>query len=128
MSDYKTSTGKSIKQAFIEFHEENPEVFTQFKKYLRDIVMAEMKRKKFLLMDSVKEDKKLRTSSKMILNRIRWEIATAGLKGTGSEENAANHKFDAFKINDAFTSRYARLFCNQNPEWAFLFNLRELRS
>jgi hypothetical protein len=125
--NYQTATGKTIEQAFISYHEENPEVFEMFKKYLNEIITAEQSKTRASIA-MIREHKKLKTSAKMILNRIRWEIATVGLKGTGSEENASNNKFDSFKINDAFSSRYARLFSEQNPDWSFLFNQRALRS
>lgn len=126
--NYKQSTGKSIDRAFTEYHEENPQVFEMFKKYINEIIASEVKKRGFTSYDMVKERKTLKTSSKMILNRIRWEIATVGIQNTNSEQNASERVFDSFKINDAFTSRYARLFCDQNPDWAFMFNLRSLRS
>ena len=99
-----------------------------FKKYLIEILEAERKKRGFISTEMIKEQKTLKTSSKMILNRIRWEIATVGIQNTNSEQNASDGIFDGFKINDAFTSRYARLFVDQNPDWSFLFNLRSLRS
>jgi len=126
--NYQQSTGKSIDSAFTEYHEENPQVFEMFKKYLNEIIESERKKRNFTNFDIIKEEKTLKTSSKMILNRIRWEIATVGIQNTNSEQNASDRIFDGFKINDAFTSRYARLFVDQNPDWSFLFYLRSLRS
>lgn len=126
--NYQQSTGKSIERAFNEYHEENPQVFEMFKKYLIEILEAERKKRGFISTEMIKEQKTLKTSSKMILNRIRWEIATVGIQNTNSEQNASERVFDGFKINDAFTSRYARLFVDQNQDWSFLFNLRSLRS
>ena len=126
MSDYLQTNGKTIEQAFTEYHEENPEVFEMFRKYLLQIVNSNLS--KTVSIERLQAEKKIRTSSKMIINRIRWEIATVGIQAPNSEENVKEGKFDSFKINDAFTSRYARLFCDQNPEWSFLFNLRNLRS
>lgn len=40
MSTYQIRTGKSIAQAFEEFHEKNPHVYTLFKKYVRDAINA----------------------------------------------------------------------------------------
>lgn len=128
MANYRQSTGKSIDQAFTEYHEDHPQVFELFKKYLIQILEAEVKKQGFLSTEMIKEQKKLKTSSKMILNRIRWEISTVGILTAQSEKKASERVFDGFKINDAFTSRYSRLFCDQNPDWGFLFNLRELRS
>ena len=118
--NYHEATGSTIDEAFTKYHEENPEVFEMFKKYLREIVQNKRAR-------GIKS-KDIKTSSKMILNRIRWEVSNVGIVTNNSENKAEERVFDSFKINDAFTSRYARLFCDQNPEWSHLFNLRELRT
>ena len=57
MSSYQQATGKTIEQAFTEYHEEHPEVFVQFKKYLRDILIAECKKRKFHHLNTIKEKK-----------------------------------------------------------------------
>lgn len=98
--NYKEATGTSIEESFKEFHKKNPAIYEYFKKYLREVVLAGKKK----------------TSAKMILNRIRWEIYI----NTNTE--------DEYKINDAFTSRYARLFATEYPEYEYLFNFRKLRS
>jgi len=56
-----------------------------------------------------------KVSSKLIINRIRWEvyIETSG---------------DPYRINDAFTSHYARLFVKEFPEHKGAFEFRRLRS
>jgi hypothetical protein len=98
--NYKDATGKSIDESFKEYHEKNPIIYEYFKEYLREVVKAGKKK----------------TSAKMILNRIRWEIYIK----TNSEEE--------YKINDAFTSRYARLFADEHPDYEYLFNFRKLRT
>lgn len=100
MSSYKITTGKSIDEAFVEFHAKNPQVYHYFKKFVNDVLAR---------------GKKI-TSSKLIINRIRWEI---WIESTGTEE---------FKINDAFTSRYARLYAKEYPKYEDIFKFRELRS
>ena len=93
--------------AFEQFHRDNPRVYELFKQYTRAIVMVGRARGM--------KDKKIKTSAKLIINRIRWEVYMETLT-------------DDFKINDAFTSRYARLFITEHPEWGHLFELREIRS
>lgn len=118
--NYEQTTGRSIQSDFETFHKDNPEVYELFKRYTRQIWNAQIKR-------GIPRDT-VRTSSKLIINRIRWEVEIAGLSGGNSEENVINGIYDEFKINDAFTSRYARLFAEQHPEYAYIFNLRKLRS
>ncbi len=98
--NFHTATGKTIEEAFTKFHHDNPVVYDYFKRYVQQVLAA---------------GKKV-SSSKMIINRIRWEIYI--------ELNSV----EDFKINDAFTSRYARLYINEHPQHAEIFNLRELRS
>jgi hypothetical protein len=101
MATFETATGKSIQEAFDCFHSENPHVYELFKRYVREIVKT--------------KGRSVKTSSKMIINRIRWEVYL----NTTSED---------FRINDAFTSRYARKFSEEFPDFAHLFNYRDLRS
>ncbi|WP_327375767.1 hypothetical protein OG393_18490 [Streptomyces sp. NBC_01216] len=35
---------------------------------------------------------------------------------------------EPFRLNNNFTSRYARLLCARHPEWASVFQLRSLRT
>ena len=90
--NYKQSTGKSIENAFNEYHEENPAVFEMFKKYLNEILESERKKMNFHSVEMIKEKATLKTSSKLILNRIRWEIATVGLIAPDSEQNVLNSR------------------------------------
>ncbi len=55
-----------------------------------------------------------KTSVKTICGNLRWDpsVATNGVP---------------FKINDAFISRYARLFCDLNPLHSHLIEVRRLR-
>ena len=101
MSKFKEQTGKTIKEAFDQFHEENPQVYDWFKKYA------------FHLIDKKGKEK---ISSKLIINRIRWEIYMT----TTTEGN--------YRINDAFTAHYSRLFVEDYPEYENMFEFRRLRS
>ncbi len=117
---YAQTTGRSIQADFDAYHQKYPDVYNYFKKYLREIYESQTAR-------GIKKEE-IKTSSKMILNRIRWEIETVGILNTSSEKSANKGVYDGFKINDAFTSRYARLFCDEYPDYAGLFNFRGLRS
>lgn len=126
---YENTTGFTIDQAFENYNLKHPQIYDLFKKFLYELIDAELAKHKDWNYNTIKEQKTLKTSSKLILNRIRWEVATNWIStDKTSEEKAADQIFDGFKINDAFTSRYARLFCDENPDWSFLFNFRALRS
>ncbi len=98
--NFKQHTGKSITIAFRKFNKQNPHVYVYFKRYTKQLARSGQKL----------------TSSKMIINRIRWEIY---MENKGS---------DKYRINDAFTSRYARKFIRDFPKYKNVFHLRELRS
>jgi len=98
--NFKQSNGKSIEQAFSEFHKENPHIYEYFKDY-------------FQLLHIRKGIKKV--SSKLIINRIRWEVT---IKTTSTD----------YKINDAFTAHYARLFVKDYPQYIDCFEFRRIRS
>ena len=97
--DFESLNGKTIKQAFDEFHSKNPKVY---KLFCEQCFRAIQRNRKKL-------------SSKQILGFIRWEISLE----TESD--------DGFKINDAFTSHYSRLFVKDYPQHIEIFNFRGLR-
>ena len=105
---YEETTGRTIEADFKEFHEKNPIVYALFKRYARELI--EIRRGKAI------PDKDIRLSSKLIINRIRWE------------QQISLVRVGKWKINDAFTSMYARQFVEDFPKWGFLFNLRKLRN
>jgi len=119
--NYAQTTGRTIQQDFEAFDKKHPQVYDKFVDFARVIVKHQM--------EQGIQKKDIRTSSKLIINRIRWEIMTGNIKpGQDSEKNASNGIYDDFKINDAFTSRYARKFAEMNPDWAHIFPVRKLRS
>jgi hypothetical protein len=103
MASFATQTGQTIDEAFAEFDAENPHIYELFKKYLREWWKAN------------KGNPGAKTSSKLIINRIRWEVETT----TTAKD---------FKINDAFTQAYSRKFVAENPDFKHLFEFRERRS
>jgi hypothetical protein len=56
-----------------------------------------------------------RISVKALFERLRWPPSG----DVGGEP---------YRLNNVFTSRYARLLCREHPEWASAFELRRLRS
>jgi hypothetical protein len=100
MVSFQQQTGKSIDYAFGEFHKNNPQVYERFKQLTMRLISKGRKR----------------YSSKTIICVIRY---MHDIRTTTSDD---------FKINDAYTSRYARLFCEEFPEHSDFFELRELRS
>ena len=99
MSTYLKDNGKTIQQKFNEFDNKNPLVYSLFKQQVQKAISRGKKK----------------LSSKTILGFIRWNLtlATSG---------------DEFKINDIFTSRYARKYVSQFPEHKDVFEFRILRS
>lgn len=88
--------GKSIQYRFEAFDKANPEVYNHFKKFTFEVIRL---RKKI--------------GAKAVMERVRWEVV---LTTKGS----------SFKINNTFTSRYARKFSEEYPEHASLFATRRL--
>ena len=90
---------KTVTEKFNQFDRANPKVYELFKEKV---------------LEAVRRGKK-KTSSKMIINLLRWEYYLE----TDSE--------DEFKINDRYTSHYARKFARENPHYSEMFNFRRLR-
>src|SRR5688572_9960336 len=101
-------SGSTIQQAFEEFHKSNPLVYTHFKR---------------LAFKAINSGKK-KISSKLICNVIRWEVYLNTQEPTLFDiEGVAT----PFKINDAYTAHYARLFMDEYPEHSDKFETRKLR-
>jgi hypothetical protein len=113
---YQKMTGKSIQQAFEEFHKENPKVYDLFKRYA---------------LIAIKKGKK-KVSFKLIMNVIRWDVYIKTFDRNRFSIRVWRYgkktEIDTFKINDAYGSRYARLFVKDFPEFSDRIELRELRS
>ena len=108
--NYHQTTGKSIQSAFEEFHALNPDIYEVF------IKMA---------FDAIRKGKK-KISAKLICNVIRWEVFMRTDEPTLFYNK--NNEPKRFKLNDAYTSRYARLFVRDYPRYKDYFEWRELRS
>ena len=101
MSTFSKTNGVTIKDSFDQFHITNPQVYNIFETKAFDAINMG----------------KTKMSSKLILNVIRWE---AFIQTTD--------KNSTYKINDAYTAHYARMFAENNPVHADVFNYRNLRS
>lgn len=86
---------------FLQFHQEFPKVYTLFEKFSLELIY-----KGHTLL-----------GAKMIIERIRWELATGGSK----DEHG-------FKINNNFTCYYSRMFAINNPRYAKMFEYRKVKS
>ena len=108
--NFKQNTGVSIQEAFEEYHTNNPMVYAEYKKYIFKAI----------------KKKKKKLSSKLVINVIRWDkFMETEEKNLFTDKDGVKKKF---RISDAYTSRYARLFAKDYPELSTIFNYSELRS
>lgn len=107
--DFRENTGKTIQQAFEQYHKLNPHVYNKFKE---------------LALKAINKGRK-KISFKLIMNVIRWEHFMVTEEPTLFNDKGVLVKF---RINDAYGSRYARMFATDFPEHENKINFRELRS
>jgi hypothetical protein len=91
---------QTIQQAFEAFHAANPWVYQAFARLTADWLGQGHRR----------------VGMKMLTEVIRWQY------GRQTESP------DGFKINNNFTSRYVRFLIRTHPEWADVFETRELKA
>lgn len=88
----------SIQERFEGFHENHPEIYELFQRFAREL----------------RDAGRSHYSADAILHRIRWEYDV-------------NPRHDEqFKINDHFSSRYARLLIEDDASFEGFFSLRNL--
>ena len=109
MSTFTEQSGKTISEAFDEFNKKNPRIYELFKGQVFKAIRLGKKK----------------ISSKQLLGFIRWEIF---LQTQSDLFTTIDGEERVFKINDAFTSRYVRVFIDEFPEHENLFEVRRLRS
>lgn len=97
--NYSEMKGRTIAWDFAEFDKRNPRIYQLFCTFAMQAISLKKK-----------------TSAKLIINRIRWEIYIV------SNSN------DQFKINDAFSAHYGRKFVTEFPQYKEYFEFRSLRS
>lgn len=103
MATFKEMTGKTIADAWLDFHRKNPKIYQQFVKYA------------LYLLKQTKHRKKI--SGILIINRIRWEVFI----------RTADEAMEEYKINENYAPYYTRLFIKQFPQFADRFELRKLK-
>jgi hypothetical protein len=89
----------SIQAAFETFDRDHPEVYRLFVQ----------------LANQMRDAGRKRYSADAILHRIRWHF------------DVNTHRRGGFKINDHFSSRYARKLIAQDPTFDGFFTLKELK-
>lgn len=87
-----------IDREFAAFHAENPSVMTELVRLTREARTRGLQR----------------VGMKMLFEVVRWDHA---LRTSGS----------AFRLNNNFTSRYARAIMAAHPDLAGVYEVRELR-
>ena len=91
---------RSIQQRFNEFHRDNPRVYALIVMYARQVKAAGRQH----------------YSMDCIFHRVRWHV------------HIETRSDDDFKLNDHYTSRYARMVMENEPDLADFFELRLLKS
>jgi hypothetical protein len=90
----------SIQERFEAFHDANPRVFELFEMFALQLKEAGFER----------------YSSDALLHRLRWH------------HDVEIRSVEPFKLNDHFTSRYARLLAERRPEFTGFFETRKVRT
>lgn len=91
----------TIQERFEKFDRDHPGVYCFFRRFAQELRAAGRKR----------------CGAKLIIERIRWHYAITSAPSASGEE---------FKIDNRFTSRYARKLIAERPEFADFFELRKL--
>ncbi|HKY57631.1 MAG TPA: hypothetical protein VJL80_06305 [Aeromicrobium sp.] len=89
----------TIQQRFERFHADNPWVYSALESLTADWLTRGHRR----------------VGIKQMFEVVRWQY---GRSTSG----------DSFKVNNDFTSRYARALLDAHPEWADAIEVRELRA
>ncbi len=97
----------TVQDKFDAFHRDNPHVYSLFKRFAYEAIKAGA----------------TRISSKLIINRIRWEAAIT-TTGAGWHVSAGKR----FLIDDRFTAWYARKFTENFPKLADYLEFRAIRT
>jgi hypothetical protein len=93
------AAGATIQQRFESFHALNPWVLDSLERLTHDWIRRGRRR----------------LGIGMLTEVLRWQH---GRRTTGSE----------FKLDNSYRSRYVRLMVQRHPEWADVFETRELKS
>lgn len=91
---------QTLTERFERYHRDNPQVYYFFKRFTFEVIITG----------------KTKISHWLIINRIRWE--------TEVEINT----IEPFRISNDFIALYARLFMKEHPQYAGIFNTKEMKN
>jgi hypothetical protein len=92
---------QTLDDKFFQYHDNNPHVFKLFVRFAREAKNAGFKH----------------YGMHTIMHRVRWHI------------NVETNDEDGYKMNNNYSSRYARLLMQKHPEeFEGFFNLRKLQT
>ena len=97
----------TVQAKFAAFHAANPEVYNLYKRFAYELIQRGC----------------ARLSSKLIIERIRWETA---VQTTGAGWNAAGKT--KFLLDNRYTCWYSRQFIADFPNLADRFEIREIKT
>lgn len=97
----------TVEDKFNAFHAANPAIYGLFKRFAAEAIKAKVKR----------------LSSKLIIERIRWECAVVT---TGAGWSTAKGK--PFMIDNRFTCWYSRKFMADYPKAGEMFETRAIKT
>jgi hypothetical protein len=86
---------------FCVFHAEFPKVYELFERFSLNLIQRG----------------RTKLGAKMIIERIRWEMATDGSRDA-----------EGLKINNNYTCYYSRLFVERHPQYKEYFDFREVKN
>lgn len=89
----------TIGERFAVFHERHPDVYRLFKQFALELLQAG----------------RTRYSADAILHRVRWNFAVGDPNGD-------------FRINDHWSSRYARMLMDECPAFRGFFETRRIKT
>ena len=107
LSENYSQTEHEIDTHFRAFHRDNPSVFRLFCKFTLEVISRGF----------------MHYSAKGVLERVRWETSLETV-----DPGAFEPEGRPLKINNNYSSRYARLFMQKYPQYEGFFRTRELRS
>lgn len=93
---------RDLDAEFFDFHVENPRVYELLVRFAREAMRAG----------------KTKVGINMLYTRVRWDVWLETRDRASPE----------LKLNDGYTSRYARLIMANEPDLAGFFEIRRLRS
>jgi hypothetical protein len=97
----KSQMRDTIQERFMQFHHDNP--------WILDRLLA-------MTNDLLKKGRK-KCGMKMLWEVLRWNVETGEIVVTKD-----------FKLNNIYTSRYARMIADLHPMYANVFEQRDLRT